>query len=195
MSAKQKKRNSIIQSALKLFSSKGFYNTTISEISEQMGISVGNVYNYFPSKKSLAQASIRYVTGKLAIELRYINHLKISQKDKIRRFVEIYLKFVQEYPEMIEYFFKVYLSNRELFCDKDDCGFALAKEFIDEVEALVEKGVTEGEFVKIDFYIAFSLIAGVLGSMTFLNSEKVLANDLDIYIDDITSLIYKGLAK
>ncbi len=195
MLAKQKKRNTIIQSALKLFSTKGFYNTTISEISEQMGVSVGNIYNYFPSKKSLAQASIRYVTNKLATELRYINSLEISQKEKIRHFVTVYLQFVHRNPEMIEYFFKVYLSNRELFCDKDDCGFALAKEFIDEVEFLVEKGVSEGEFEKIDFYMAFSLVTGILGSITFLNSENAFMKDLNTYIDDVSTLICKGLSR
>jgi len=134
MAKKFKKKNSIITSALKLFSKKGFYNTTISEISKQMGISVGNIYNYFPSKKNLAQASIKFVTGKLAAELRYINAMDISQKEKIHRFVDIYFTFTQKNPEMIEYFFRVYLSNRELFCDEEDCGFSLAKEFIDEVE-------------------------------------------------------------
>jgi AcrR family transcriptional regulator len=194
MRKKFKKKNTIILSALKLFSKKGFYNTTISEISKNMGISVGNIYNYFPSKKSLAKASIKFVTSKLASELRYINEMHISEKDKIYQFVKVYFIFIQKHPEMIVYFFRVYLSNRELFCDEEDCGFSLAKEFIDEIERLVNQGVENGEFKEQNFYVAFSLISGILGAMTFLNGELVLEEDLTIYLEDITNTIYKALS-
>jgi len=194
MKKKFKKRNNIILSALKLFSKKGFYNTTISEISKNMDISVGSIYNYFPSKKSLAKASIKFVTGKLAAELRYINNQDISQKEKIRQFVNIYFVFIQKNPEMIEYFFRVYLSNRELFCDEEDCGFALAKEFIDEIERLINMGISLGEFKERDFYVAFSLISGILGAMTFLSGENVLEKDLNIYTNDVSNTIYKALS-
>jgi AcrR family transcriptional regulator len=191
---KHRKKNSIILSALKLFSKKGFYNTTISEISKNMGISVGSIYNYFPSKKSLAKASIKFVTRKLASDLRYINDKDISQKEKIYQFVEEYFIFIRKHPEMIEYFFRVYLSNRELFCDEEDCGFSLAKEFIDEIERLVDEGVKKGEFKERNFYVAFSLVSGILGAMTFLSGENVLEEDLNIYCEDITNTIYKALS-
>jgi AcrR family transcriptional regulator len=194
MRKKFKKKNTIILSALKLFSKKGFYNTTISEISNNMGVSVGNIYNYFPSKKSLAKASIKFVTEKLAAELRYINNGDMSQKEKIRQFVSVYFVFIQKNPEMIEYFFRVYLSNRELFCDEEDCGFSLAKEFIDEIERLITTGVEYGEFKERDFYVAFSLITGILGAMTFLNGENVLEENLNIYTDEVANTIYKALS-
>jgi len=194
MIRKIKKKNDILLSALKLFSKKGFYNTSIAEISGHMGISVGNIYNYFPSKKSLAKASIKFVTGKLAAELRFINAQKISPKEKIINFVSVYFNFIQKNPEMIEYFFRVYLSNRELFCDDEDCGFSLAKEFIDEVENLIHSGEVIGEFKKQDFYITFSLISGILGAMTFLSGEGVLEDDLNVYIDNVSSTIYRALS-
>jgi len=194
MKKKFQKRNTIILSALKLFSKKGFYNTTISEISKNMDISIGSIYNYFPSKKSLAKASIKFVTGKLATELRFINNQTISQKEKIRQFVNVYFVFIQKNPEMIEYFFRVYLSNRELFCDEEDCGFSLAKEFIDEIEKLINDGIILEEFKEIDFYVTFSLISGILGAMTFLSGEHVLKSDLSIYTNEVSNTIYKALS-
>lgn len=190
---KAKKRNSIIMMALKLFTKKGFYTTKISDISDNMDMSVGGIYDYFPSKKSLARASIRLVTQKLASELRYINQMDASQKEKISQFVTIYFTFIEQSPEMIEYFFRVYLSNRELFCDEDDCGFTLAKEFIDEIEKLIEDGVKKGEFKKQNFFVSFSLICGILGAFTFLSGENVLDKDMNVYKDGIVSNIYDAL--
>ena len=47
-------KDRIINSALKLFSSKGFFNTSIREIAREAQISDGLLYNYFNSKESLA---------------------------------------------------------------------------------------------------------------------------------------------
>ncbi len=142
----------------------------------------------------MAKAAIRFVTGKLASELQSINQQDISQKNKIKAFVTTYFTFIEKTPEMIEYFFRVYLSNRELFCDDDACGFSWAKEFIDKVENLIIEGVDNSEFRPMDFHISFSLITGMLGSMTFLSGEKVLKKDLHIYTDDVTPAIYTALS-
>lgn len=190
---KIKKQNMIIASALKVFSKQGFYNTTIAQIAQDIGMSVGNFYNYFPSKKNLARAAITFVTKKLANSLSYINNKEISQQEKMHRFVGEYFGFIQKYPEMIEYFFRVYLSNRELFCEDDDCGFALAKEFINEVERYVQDGVENGEFRDKNFFVAFSSIAGILGGMTFLSGEHVFTDTLDTYNDEVAETIYKSL--
>ncbi len=193
MMNKIKKQNKIIETALNIFSKRGFYNTTVSQIADDLEMSVGNFYNYFPSKKSLARAAIVFVTRKLAITLRYINNQNISSNKKISLFVREYFSFIQKHPEMIEYFFRVYLSNRELFCEHEDCGFSLAKEFIDEVQTLFEDGVRNKEFCEKDFFIAFSSIAGILGGMTFLNGEHVLIDEIQSYCDEVAKTICHSL--
>jgi len=194
MNNRLKKKNSIILSALKLFSQNGFYNTSIANISKSIGISVGGIYGYFPSKKELAKSSIVFVTKKLAYKLNEINKKNITQREKIGQFAGFYFDFIEKHPEMIDYFFRVYLANRELFCDEDDCGFSLAKDFVDEIENLINKGIENGEFKKQNFYVAFSCITGILGSMTFLNGEKVLSSQPNIYCEDISNAIYNALS-
>ncbi len=190
---KLRKQNKIIETALKVFSKQGFYNTTVSQIADDLKMSVGNFYNYFPSKKSLARSAIVFVTKKLANNLRYINSQKITSEQKVKMFVKEYFAFIQQHPEMIEYFFRVYLSSRELFCEHEDCGFALAKEFIDEVHILFEDGVKNGEFVQKDFFVAFSCIAGILGGMTFLSGEHVLEQKIEDYCDSVAKTICHAL--
>ena len=45
------RKRQIIQACIKLFSEKGFVETSIQEIIEEAKISKGTFYNYFPSKK------------------------------------------------------------------------------------------------------------------------------------------------
>ncbi len=46
-------RSKIIQAAVQLFGQKGYYSTSIQEISEHAGVSKGAVFHYFPNKSDL----------------------------------------------------------------------------------------------------------------------------------------------
>ncbi len=191
---KKEKYNTILESALTLFSKNGFHNTTIAQIAKNIGISAGSIYSYFPSKNSLAKAAITFVTKLLASQLHKINQKEISSEEKITLFVQSYLTFVSKHPEMIEYFFKVYLTNKEIFTEDGKSGFELAQDFIDEIEKLIDDGIKNGEFRSGNFYIAFASIVGSLGAITFLSGENVLEDNLDIYTDDLANAICKALS-
>ncbi len=51
---KEATRRKIVDSARKLFSDKGFEQTTTRDLSEAAGIAAGTLFNYFPTKEALA---------------------------------------------------------------------------------------------------------------------------------------------
>lgn len=192
MSAKEAKKNNIIQNALKLFSKKGFYNTTIPDIAKAMKMSVGNMYNYFSSKEELAKFAIKYSTNILAEELRKVNNMELSSKEKLFLFTRNYLKNVQESPEIIEYFLRVYLSNREVF--KEGCeGFLCVGEFVTEVMIFLDDGAQNKEFREQEFFPAFGMLMGTLGGFAFMQGENVLDKELLEYSDSIAQNLYRAL--
>jgi len=192
VSLKEEKKNSIIEKSLLLFSKKGFYNTTIPDIAKAMSMSVGNMYNYFKSKEELAKFAIKYSTNILANDLREINQMETSSRDKVFLFTRKYLENVQKSPEVIEYFLRVYLSNREVF-NKDCEGFLCVSEFVTEVMILLDEGAAKEEFRQQDFFPAFAMIMGALGGFAFLAGEKVLEKDISTYSDDVAENIYRAL--
>ena len=190
---KQQRKNAIIECSLELFASKGFYNTTIPDIAKALKMSVGNMYNYFKSKDILAQEVIRFISKYLGNELRKINELEISTEEKTHKIVEIYFKIALARPEMIDYFLRIYLSNREVF--RDGCeGMICVNEFVTEIMIYFEEGVKAGDLRDQDFFSAFGLFMGYLGGMVFLKGEDILPKKLDEYVDDITFNIYKALS-
>jgi AcrR family transcriptional regulator len=50
---RQKSKSTIIETALRLFATKGYHSTSISAIAKEAGIAVGLMYNYFSSKEEL----------------------------------------------------------------------------------------------------------------------------------------------
>jgi len=186
------KRESIIQAALQLFSSNGFHKTTIPDIAAKLGMSVGNLYNYFSSKDILAQEIIKYTSEVLGEKIREVNMLDISAEEKIHKIVEIYFEMAKQKPEMIEYFLRVYLSNREVFSDGCE-GMVCVSGFITEIMIFFDDAVSSGELRNQDFFSAFGLFMGYLGGMVFLKGEGVLPKDITYYIDDISRNIYYAL--
>ncbi len=193
-SKKEQKRESIIKTSLELFSKQGFHKTTIPDIAKKLNMSVGNLYNYFKSKDILAQEAIKYTSDYLGSKIKEINMQNISTKEKIKKIVEVYFNTAQEKPEMIEYFLRVYLSNREVFSENCE-GMICVTSFITEIMIFFDNGVESGELRDQDFFSAFGLFMGYLGGMVFLQGEKVLPNELNFYVEDISRNIYNALKK
>ena len=186
------KRESIIQVALQLFSVNGFHKTTIPDIAAKLHMSVGNLYNYFSSKDILAQEIIKYTSEVLGEKIGVVNDMDIPTEEKIHKIVDIYFMMAKEKPEMIEYFLRVYLSNREVFADECE-GMVCVSGFITEIMIFFDDGVRKGELRNQDFFSAFGLFMGYLGGMVFLKGENILSKDIDEYIDDIARNIYYAL--
>lgn len=189
---KTKKSEKILDTALLLFSKNGFYATTIPDIAKAMGMSVGNIYNYFSSKEKLAKEIIKYSSDILGEEIRKVNEQKLSSKDKIRAIVAVYVDMASTKPQHINYFLRVYLANKEVFKEGCEEMFCIST-FVTELMIFFEDGVTKGELRNQDFFSAFGLFMGYLGGFVFLNSEGVLSKDLNEYVDDIALNVYYAL--
>jgi len=189
---KEEKKIGIMEASLKLFSTKGFYNTTIPDIAKSLGMSVGNMYNYFKSKEALAMAIMQYTSDILGEKIKKINSMNVSVYEKIKLITTMYFDIANNKPEMIEYFLRVYLSNRDVF--QNGCeGMICVSAFVTEIMIFFEEGVRSGELRDQDFFSAFGLFMGYLGGMVFLKGENVLQKPLEEYIEDISQNIYLAL--
>lgn len=81
--APEERRQEIIETALVLFSEKGYENTTIQDIAERMNVAQGLCYRYFKSKQEIFVASSDYYAQK-AVE--HMNHSVKEDNDTIEKF-------------------------------------------------------------------------------------------------------------
>ena len=190
--SKEKKIERILEASLLLFSKKGFYSTTIPDIANALDMSVGNLYNYFPSKDELAKSVIRYSSDILGEKIREINKLNVSTKEKIKKIVEFYFNLAITKPQHLDFFLRVYLSNKEVF--KNGCeGMICVSAFVTELMIFFEEGVRNKELRNQNFFSAFGLFMGYLGGFVFLNGEGVLDDKLENYTDEIAENIFNAL--
>ena len=189
---KEERKKEIIKAACKLFAQRGYYNTTIPDIAEEIGMSVGNLYNYFRSKEELAKYIMRYSSNLLGEEIHKINQQNITTKEKIFQIVRKFFEIGQEQPELIEYFLRVFLSNREVF--EEGCeGFLCVQEVVTELMLFLEEGARKGDLRQQDFFPAFVTLMGPLGGMVFLQGENVLPKKPIEYSDELAENIWRAL--
>ncbi len=190
--SKEEKKQEIVKVACKLFAERGYYNTTIPDIAEALGMSVGNLYNYFKSKEELAKYIMRYSSRLLGEEIRKINEENISTKEKVYKIVRRFFEIAEEQPELIEYFLRVFLSNREVFHEGCE-GFLCVNEVVTELMLFLEEGARKGDLRQQDFFPAFTTLMGPLGGMVFLQGEGVLPRSPVEYSDELAENIWRAL--
>jgi len=192
MDKKSKKAELILETSLLLFSQKGFYSTTMPDIAKEMDMSVGNFYNYFSSKESLARELIKYSSDKVGALIREVNEQECSSEEKIKKIVALYFKLAVDKPQYLDYFLRVYLANKEIF--EDGCeGMICVASFVTEMMIFFEEGVRKKELRDQNFFSAFGLFMGYLGGFVFLNGENILEDDLSSFVDDVACNIYQAL--
>ncbi|NDI36708.1 TetR/AcrR family transcriptional regulator [Chengkuizengella sediminis] len=116
----EQKRYMILDSAFYLFSTKGFYETKISEIAEHAGIAKGTVYLYFSSKeelfKEITRRNFSLFLDELTDELNktdsFENELTIIAKHHLtyfysmRNHTRIFFQGLNSDPEFMQLMFE-----------------------------------------------------------------------------------------
>lgn len=73
----------IVETAIDLFSKKGYYNTSSNEISKQARVSIGCFYSYFKDKKQLFMESFDYYNELINKSMEEEFDIDLSNKEKI----------------------------------------------------------------------------------------------------------------
>lgn len=99
VSHKSNTKELIISAAKKLFAEKGFVTTSMSEISEMVGIEKPSLYYFFKSKEALFAAVSEHNWSSLANELR--SDPRLNQLDKVTReeFAQFIIKIIKNNAE------------------------------------------------------------------------------------------------
>ncbi|MCK4629937.1 MAG: TetR/AcrR family transcriptional regulator [Bacteroidales bacterium] len=102
---RESKRKLIMESALKLFASHGFFDTSVNMISKDAGISKGLMYNYFKSKEELLRSVVLQGINKFLV-LFDPDHDGVLTKTELKFFIEETFRTIETDIS----FWKIYIS-------------------------------------------------------------------------------------
>lgn len=107
-------RKKILTNAINLFNKKGVGNVRLQDIAKKAGISAGNLYYHYKSKRELMEAVLKYMTKELKTT-RSAN-MAFLEKDDYISLIKTYLRFQIEH----RFFYRDILEIMNLVSEAKD---------------------------------------------------------------------------
>lgn len=140
---KEKKRLLIIESAVKVFARKGFYNASVSEIAREAGIADGGMYTYFGGKDDLLISLFEYKMEDILN--RFNSHLQdiTDPLERLKEFIKIYFELIEEDKNLAEVFQVELRQSSKFLKDYHNQKFI---DYLNLIAGILQDGINIGFF-------------------------------------------------
>jgi len=150
----------ILETAAKVFSKKGFQDTTISEIAKASRTSEASIYDYFTTKENLLFSIPLELMRQLHTVMEYHLQLIRGSINKVYAVLNMQLLFYQEHPEFTAVLLLILKHNRK-FIDTES--HQEIRKNLRIFDRIIAEGIASGEFRKdINPYYVRSTFIGTL---------------------------------
>jgi TetR/AcrR family fatty acid metabolism transcriptional regulator len=158
------KRERILQSAIRVFAKKGFYNTRVSEIARTAGVADGTIYLYFKNKDDILISIFTDRIGTLNDEmLRQLASLG-SPSEKIQRIVSVQLGLLRGHKDLAEVITINLRQSNRFLKQYAAPGF---NRYLDIIASVVQEGQERGDFrTDVSPRVAACSLFGALDGLT-----------------------------
>lgn len=202
MNLEPKRRDVILNAALKEFSMKGFDAASTNVIAKEAGISKGLMFHYITSKEKLFLFLYDYCVDRINKE--YIDLMNFNEKDIFERLRQSYIlqiELIQQYPWIFDFIMITDITNSDEVNKKleERVNEKLARcqeemfEIVDETK--FREGLNLERCKQFIFWVNVGFTNEILedirnSKVTELDYDKVLV-DLDSYLNELKQIFYK----
>lgn len=187
------RNQNIIETAEKLIKQKGYHHFRISDISDELDIAKGTIYNHYPSKEDLLFALVYPKLQKLCKNLKEIIIEDISFDEKFKKAIRIALE--SDYHQFLLLSFS---DMSVLFQEKNQKDMTLIQnQVIQEFRNILTLGINDG-IIKPNFSVDFlshqilSALNPLLHSLLVTDSVKMTHEE---FVIQTTELLLYGIRK
>ena len=181
-----KKRDLIIESAIELFSSKGFQATSTTSITKNAGVGTGTLFLYFKSKDELINQIYLEIKAELARKILKGLDTSLPLKARLKLIWNLTTKWAIQHPRKFQ--FIMHFSNSPFINN------ITKEEAIGDfsfVFDLIHEGISNQIFAPIEDEFVYALINSHLnGSIQYLLSDS---KDVETIIEQSFQILWKGL--
>ncbi len=182
-------REKVISTALKLFTEKGYFNTSMRDITRESKVSTGSIYHYFKDKEGVAAALYQDMLDRMRMELEDIRLQHETAKAQCRAVMELLFSIAESEPDVMA--FMLYVKHREFLPNERP---VCSSEPFELMRAMVKNGMDQGEIEQRDVLAASSCLFG--GAIRIITSslDGILDKPLADYLDDVWSCSWRAVA-
>ncbi|HLR82514.1 MAG TPA: TetR/AcrR family transcriptional regulator [Paenalcaligenes sp.] len=182
------KQQQVLQTALSLFSQKGFFNTSVHEVVARAGVSVGFIYHHFKDKQGIARALYDYLLQRMNALLDDIELQHSSAQARCRAVIYMLFELTEAEPETMS--FIIHARHQEFLPqEKPICS---ASAFV-RMRHFVSDGLQAGELTPMDSALASALMYGAAIRLLCLRLDGVVEDSLFYYFEPLWAQVWSQL--
>ena len=175
--------------ALRLFSEKGFFNTSVQDIVAAAGVSVGFIYHNFSDKEGIARALYQHLLARMNVLIDQIEAQHATAQERCSAVIRMLFDLTEAEPDVMA--FVIHARHREFL--PEEKAICSASAFV-RMRGFVFTGIEAGEIRPIDPAVAAVMMYGGAIRMVCLRLDGLIALTLDKYVDELWSNTWKSLA-
>jgi len=185
---KNETKTEIVEAAMNLFASNGYYETTMSDIVEASDTSKGTLYYHFENKLELFETMINDVIGRIYEQYLEIVSLDIGVKEKLRRMLAVHAEF---YKENYELAYTIFMEGQKIDIDCKQELWKWKDKFNKIVGDVIVEGIDSGVLKKRDVRLMTHSFLGLTNSF----GPAMIEDDfeVDLLVDYTLELFLEGV--
>ena len=151
-------QDEILQASLKLFAQKGYFNTSLIDIKDAVGLkTTSGVYQFFKTKQAIALALQENILDSLSISIDDIRRRNRKSSEQLREIVDLLFKLTDDAPEIIQ--FLLFIKTSDFIAEQPPL---LETAPFNKIKRIIQAGIKEGEIRSLDPLLAYSYFFGII---------------------------------
>ena len=182
-----RRRHEILANSVDLFFEKGFRETSMRQIAQAAGMGKSSLYDYFKTKDEILVWAVEDEVEDLTTAAREIVAQPLPAVDRLRQVMQFHLNFLISRKE---FYLKMSFEVQRLAIESQQRIQVKRHAYQDLVRQLIEEGIQDGSFRKIDSLLAVRTLITILTPTVFTSRptgtpEEMLESAFDIILSGI----------
>ena len=170
-------QDEILLAALKLFAEKGYFNTSLTDITEATGLkTTSGIYQHFKNKQTIASALYANILDSLSISIDDIRRRNKKPSEQLREVVGLLFRLTQEAPDVME--FLLVIKVHEFLPDEKP--LLETAPFV-KIIKIIQAGIKFDEIRNIDPVQAYMYFFGIINQTLRMALAGSLSKEVEAY--------------
>lgn len=180
----------LLESALTLFSEKGYEGTSIREIIEGAGVTRPVLYYYFENKEDLFTRLVEEKFSELVGQIERSKYDHDTCRDRLKSIIRIAFQLAEDNPEAVRLILQVFFSPPQQGPSLDRQ--ALARKRFKHIEDIMQEGLENKEVSGGDAQSLGLVFLGIMDMHVMAKTNRPETRLTDELADGLVDLFFSG---
>lgn len=181
-------RTKVLNTALRLFSQQGYFNTSIHDIKREAGVSIGAIYHHFENKEAIAYSLYESLLQLMENEIEAVIAVEKSSHGKCAAIIAKLFELTTEQSRNMQ--FILLAQHREYL--PDEAPICSSRPF-QIMKNVVVDGMHNGEIREMEPWVAATTMFGGALRMMNLELDGILTKPLSHYLSEVTESAWTAI--